>query len=84
MFRWLLGSVFLLAVAGGSAMGCNSGLSTTDAKLRCQEEQQSKGECVTAKAYQQCISCVEMCGDQCQPEAQCPEVYSCNDMTPSQ
>jgi hypothetical protein len=85
MFRWLFVSVCLLAVLGGAALGCGSnGSSASDAKLRCMQYQNASTECVTDKAYAQCISCFEQCGDMCVAEATCPQVFSCNDTTPSQ
>jgi hypothetical protein len=84
MLRWLLVSVFLLAAAGTAAMGCGSGVSDSEATLRCKEEQQSKAECVTSASYKQCLACEHECGDSCMAEAKCPEVYSCNDTTPSE
>ena len=84
MFRWLFVSVFLLAVVGGTALGCGSGLSESDAKLRCGQYQAASTECVTDMSYAQCTSCIEQCGDQCQPEGNAPRSYLCDDNTPSQ
>jgi hypothetical protein len=82
MWRWLGATLVVMVTAGGAAMGCGSGLSESDAKLRCDQEQASKEQCVTSKAYEECIKCVEDCGNDCQPQAKCPEEYKCGSPAP--
>jgi hypothetical protein len=68
-----------VAVIAASAFGCSSGLSKSDADIRCTEEQQSKSSCFDpgGKVYGLCESCYERCGNDCTPQSTCPATYLC-------
>jgi hypothetical protein len=60
------------------ALGCGKGLSTADARVRCDQEKTAKSDCFeVGKTYEQCLSCYEECGDECRPGAECPTTYAC-------
>ena len=59
------------------ALGCGDGLSTDDAKLRCDQERAAKTACFTDQAYDQCVQCNEECGDKCATLESCPVQYAC-------
>ncbi len=69
-----LAAVALIGVT--AALGC-SGLSQSDADLRCNEEQQGKSACFDTNVYASCVRCYESCGNDCQPQEMCPEQYLC-------
>lgn len=72
-----LGLALGLALSA-AALGCGSGLSTEDAKLRCDQERDAKNACFTDEAYNQCVSCQEECGDSCAVLESCPVQYACS------
>jgi len=75
-----LAAAAMAAVIAAAAYGCNSGLNSTDATVRCNEEQQGKADCfdgLDGGVYAACISCYERCGNDCAPQEHCPEQYLC-------
>ena len=56
---------------------CGSGVSEEDAKVRCDQEKTAKSYFFTQESYDQCVSCQEECGDECQAQATTPESYAC-------
>ena len=67
----------LLSTLAAAALGCGSGMSTEDATLRCKQERAAKNACVTDEAFNQCVKCLEECGDTCATLETCPVQYSC-------
>ena len=65
------------AVVVLGVMGCGSGLSEEDARVRCDQERDSKGSFVTDEAYDECVACYEECGDECTPMATAIASYVC-------
>jgi hypothetical protein len=61
------------------ALGCGKGLPKEEAKIRCDQEKTAKApQCWSeSKTYDQCVSCYEECGDECQANADCPATYTC-------
>jgi len=78
MFRTVSFAAFLMITAA-TALGCGSGLSPEDAKIRCDQEKAAKAQFVTFAAYNQCLVCYEQCGDDCIIAATAPSSYSCPD-----
>ena len=77
------GLAALAVVAFVAAMvACSSGLSSSDAELRCGQEQTSKTFCFDTNVYDSCVSCFESCGNDCLPQGDCPEQYLCPGDTP--
>lgn len=70
----VLSASWVVALA---ALGCGSGVSADEAKLRCDQQRTADTVCVDDKAYQQCLSCQEECGDQCATLDSCPAQFSC-------
>jgi hypothetical protein len=72
----------LVAAALGATLlsvyGC-SGLSSTEAKERCDAEQSARADCFDSKSFPSCLSCFEDCGDDCVPTGACPVRYVCPD-----
>jgi len=61
-----------------AALGCGSGVSADDAKLRCDQAKQNDGAaCITDAGYAQCVSCQEECGDKCVQLESCPTQFAC-------
>jgi hypothetical protein len=78
MFRKVLGiATFVMLLSGVAGMGCGGGYSDEKAAQRCQQEKDSKAQCVTSAAQDACLSCYKSCGDQCTAQATCPETYEC-------
>jgi hypothetical protein len=69
-----VGSVLLLFIA--LAIGCG-GLSTEESKQRCDQMQSANAACMTEGAYDECVSCYEECGDDCEPSGACPGTFRC-------
>jgi hypothetical protein len=66
-------------MALATALGCGSGVSAGEAKLRCDQEKVNNASgCITEDAYQQCLSCKEECGDQCARAESCPIQFICS------
>lgn len=76
MVRTAFGGVALFVVSLVS-LGCG-GFSKEKAEARCDQELFAKAQCVTDSAYQECVACYQECGDSCEPQATCPETYSCD------
>lgn len=75
MVRKVLGFTMFTALL--AAAGCGGGYSDEKAKIRCDQEQIAKSQCMTDEAYQACLTCYQECGDQCDPQATCAETYEC-------
>ena len=75
MLRPALG---ILAVLSFLPAGCG-GFSEEDATAWCDQESNARGVCSPAgsAAYDQCISCYEDCGNDCQAQNHCPEEWVC-------
>ena len=79
MVLWLRGLAALSAVvvvSSAAAAGC-TGLSSTDATLRCQQEQMDIADCFDSTVLAACEACYESCGDSCQRTVTCPLTYQC-------
>jgi len=81
LMRGLAALATAALVAAAAVVGC-SGLSQSDAELRCNQEQISKTDCFDTNVYNSCVSCYESCGNDCQPQADCPAQYLCPGDTP--
>ena len=70
-------AVVLIGLSGST--GCSSGLSQTDAALRCNQEMTSKSSCFDTmmQVLSMCEGCFERCGNSCTPQGTCPETYLC-------
>lgn len=66
------------AIACFLLAGCDGGLSTQEAIVRCDQERTSKAT-VTDESYQECLTCYEECGDDCKALDTSPETYTCED-----
>jgi hypothetical protein len=78
-----LAALSIAALVFALSAGCGPGLSTDDAKLRCNQEQVARAQCFDTKVFAQCQSCFEECGDDCVPMAACPVKYSCSGDLPA-
>lgn len=78
LFR-ALAAVSLVAFASVAAVGCSSGLSTEDAKVRCDQDKQALSAQFNDSVYAQCQACYEECGDDCVRTASSPVSYACVD-----
>lgn len=70
------------AIIAAMPFGCGSGLSKSDADIRCNQEKVGKAACFDANAYLSCESCFMHCGDSCVPQSTCPSTYLCPGDTP--
>ena len=77
-----LAALSIAALAVALSPGCGAGLSTDDAKMRCDQEQVAKAQCFDAKVFASCQACFEECGDNCVPSGTCPSTYSCDAVQP--
>ena len=78
MIRQVVRFAAWMMVAAGAAVGCGSGVSAGEAKVRCDQEKIINASgCITDAAYQQCLSCEEECGDQCARAESCPIQFIC-------
>jgi hypothetical protein len=66
-------TVVLLSAVGA---GCG-GLSESDAKVRCEQDQQALGYFFDDKVMAACMSCFEDCGDSCVRHSTAPLTYTC-------
>jgi hypothetical protein len=61
----------------GLIVACSSGLSQSDAQIRCTTEQEGKMYCWNDSVTANCLSCYERCGNSCTAQATCPSTYLC-------
>jgi hypothetical protein len=73
----VLAALISVVGIGALAAGCSSGISSSDAATRCQQEQLSKSACFDANVLANCESCYTRCGDDCTPQGTCPSSYLC-------
>ncbi len=76
-----LAAVAAVAFVAVLSAGCG-GLGKDDADLRCNQEKAAKAACFDDTVYAACEDCYMRCGDQCIPQATCPETYLCPDDKP--
>lgn len=77
MVRMVAG-FFISMMIAAAAIGCGSGVSEDDAKLRCdQEKTNNASACIDDAAYAQCMSCEQECGDHCVRMETCPTQFTC-------
>ena len=76
LMRGLMAVVAVAAIVA-AGIGCSSGLSTSDATLRCMQAEADTTDCFDANVYNLCLSCYERCGDNCTPQATCPSQFLC-------
>ncbi len=73
----LVGAAAILVITSMAALGCGSGLSAEDAKIRCDQEKTSKGMLFGTTTYGECLACFEECGNTCSSIATSPPTYAC-------
>lgn len=83
MVLWVRGLAALsaLMVLGSAAGAGCGGLSSSEADLRCEQEQESISFCFNASVLAACEACYESCGDSCVRVASCPLSYECPGQT---
>ena len=55
------------------------GHSQEDATTFCDQEQTALKMCFSEQVYEQCMTCYQECGVDCDRKASCPEAYFCRD-----
>jgi hypothetical protein len=78
MFR-TIGAAAVLVITSMAALGCSPGFSTEDATIRCDQEKAVKGTLFGRQTYKECLSCFEICGNECTAVASSPPSYKCDD-----
>ncbi|MEP7122213.1 MAG: hypothetical protein ABJE95_14935 [Byssovorax sp.] len=78
MFR-SFGAAAVLVITSMAVLGCGSSLSLEDATIRCDQEKAAKGMLFGRTTYQECLSCYQICGNECSSVATSPPTYMCSD-----
>jgi hypothetical protein len=79
VLKRVFAALVAVVVIAAAASGC-TGLSKSDADVRCNQEQLSKTACFDGpmgQVFAACESCYERCGNDCTPQETCPETYHC-------